>query len=125
MSFIQSNPNPKNARVGDCVIRAIAIATNSTWEHVYSELAAYGFVMCDMPSSNAVWGQYLKDLGYRRGVIDDNCPEDCYTIQQFCRDNPSGIFILGTGTHVVTVIDGSYYDTWDSGREVQIFYWRI
>lgn len=29
MSFIPTNPNPKNARVGDCVVRAIAIATNS------------------------------------------------------------------------------------------------
>lgn len=125
MSFIQSNPNPKNARVGDCVIRAITIATNSAWEKVYSELAAYGFMMCDMPSSNAVWGQYLKDRGFTRGVVPDTCPNDCYTILDFCEDNPSGTFILGTGEHVIAVIDGNYYDTWDSGNEVPIYYWRV
>lgn len=125
MSFIQSNPNPKNARVGDCVIRAITIATNSSWEEVYSRLAAYGYMMCDMPSSNAVWGRYLKDLGYERGVVIDTCPEDCYTVVDFCEDNKTGTYILGTGTHVIAIIDGNYYDTWDSGNEVPIFYWRI
>jgi hypothetical protein len=25
---------------------------------------------------------------------------------------------VGTGTHVVAVIDGDYYDAWDSGNEV-------
>lgn len=125
MSFIPTNPNPKNARVGDCVVRAIAIATNKSWEEVYTRLSVYGFQMCDMPSSNAVWGKYLKDLGYERGIVPDTCPDDCYTVANFCRDNPSGIFILGTGEHVVAVSDGDYYDTWDSGNEVPIYFWRI
>lgn len=122
--FIQANPNPKSARVGDCVIRAITIAVNSVWEKVYSELCAYGFVMCDMPSSNAVWSQYLKDRGYVREIIDEPC-DGCYTIRDFCADYPDGTYILGTGSHVVAVIDGNYYDTWDSGGEVPIYMWRI
>lgn len=125
MPFIQSNPNPKNARVGDCVIRAIAIATDSQWEKVYSELAVYGYIMCDMPSSNAVWGQYLKDRGYERGIVNDTCSDDCYTVRDFCLDNSVGTYILGTGTHVVSVINGNYYDTWDSGNEVPIYFWRV
>ena len=125
MSFVQANPNPRNGRVGDCVIRAITIATNSTWEKVYTELAAYGFVMGDMPSSNTVWGQYLKDKGFKRDIIPDTCPQDCYTIIDFCNDNPNGTYILGTGSHVVAVIDGNYYDTWDSGNEAPIYFWRI
>ena len=125
MSFVQANPNPRNGRVGDCVIRAITIATDSTWEKVYSELAAYGFMMGDMPSSNEVWAQYLKDKGFKRAIIPDDCPKDCYTIRDFCEDNSKGIYILGTGSHVVAVIDGNYYDTWDSGYEVPIYYWRL
>lgn len=125
MSFVQANPNPRNGRVGDCVIRAITIATNSTWEKVYTELAAYGFAMGDMPSSNAVWGQYLKDKGFKRDIIPDTCPQDCYTIIDFCNDNPNGTYILGTGSHVVAVIDGNYLDTWDSGNEAPIYFWRI
>lgn len=122
--FVQCNPNPKNARVGDCVIRAIVIAENSTWEKIYSELAAYGYIMCDMPSSNAVWGKYLKDKGWKRGVVEDTCPDDCYTIRNFCENYPTGNYILGTGSHVVAVKDGNYYDTWDSGNESPIYYWK-
>lgn len=125
MAFMLRNPNPKNARVGDCVIRAISIATNKSWEEVYSKLAAYGYMMSDMPSSNAVWGKYLKDLGYKREIVDDTCPEDCYTVYQFCADHPEGTYILGTGSHVIAVIDGNHYDTWDSGNEVPIYYWRV
>lgn len=124
MAFLMQNPNPKNARVGDCVIRALSIAMNKSWEDVYTALAVYGFMLCDLPSSNAVWGQYLKDLGYERKIVIDSCP-DCYTVRDFCRDNPSGTFILGTGTHAVAVVDGNYCDTWDSGDEVPIYYWRL
>lgn len=123
--FVQCNPNPKNARVGDCVVRAIAIAFNSTWEKVYPELCAYGYMMCDMPSSNAVWGKYLKDKGYKREIVDDNCDKDCYTIRDFCENYPTGNFIVGTGEHVVAVKDGNYYDTWDSGNESPIYFWRL
>jgi hypothetical protein len=28
-----------------------------------------------------------------------------------------------SGNHVVTVINGNYYDAWDSGGEVPIAYW--
>ena len=124
MAFLMLNPNPKNARVGDCVVRALSIATRRPWEDIYTALAVYGFMLCDMPSSNAVWGAYLKDQGYDRNVVTDTCP-DCYTVKDFCRDNPSGTFILGTGTHAVAVVNGNYCDTWDSGDEVPIYYWRL
>jgi hypothetical protein len=70
-----------------------------------------------MPSSNAVWAAYLRSRGYRQYSLPRNCP-DCYTVKEFCYDNPKGSFLVGTGTHVVAVIDGDYYDAWDSGNEV-------
>ena len=48
----------------------------------------------------------------------------CYTVKDFCKDHPQGVFVLGTGTHAVAVIDGDYYDAWDSGNKVPLFYWR-
>ena len=119
--FIRTNPNPASNLVGDCVIRAISILTNKSWDYVYDEIALQGKLMYDMPSSNAVWGAYLHEAGYKRKVIPDTCP-NCYSIYQFCEDHPRGKYLLATGTHVVTVIDGDYYDTWDSGDEVPIYY---
>ena len=123
MSWKYYNPNPKANLVGDCVIRALTLACNSTWDQTYLEVATQGYILKDMPSSNIIWGIYLKHKGFRRYIIPDDCP-DCYTVREFCYDNPTGLFVLATGTHVVTCIDGDYYDTWDSGNEIPIYYFK-
>lgn len=123
MGFISYNPNPKRKLVGDCVIRAISKAMNKGWEDAYMDVMLQGFTMHDMPSSNDVWGTYLYNHGFRRYVIPDTCP-DCYTVEQFVAENPKLTGILATGTHVVAVEGGNYFDTWDSGNEIPIYYWR-
>lgn len=115
------NPNPDRNRVGDCTIRAICKATGKRWETVYVILCSFGFSGRDMPSANMVWGRYLRDLGFRRYLIDDDTGN--YTVADFCRDHPKGTYILAIDGHVVCVVDGFYYDSWDSGQEIPIYYW--
>lgn len=122
MGFIYFNPNPLEKSIGDCTIRAISLFLDQDWYETYIGTAITGLIECDMPSSNSVWGKYLYEKGCRRIQLPDACPI-CYTVREFCKDNPFGKFLLGTGSHVVTVIDGNYYDTWDSGDQVPIFYW--
>lgn len=122
MEFIYYNPNPKKKSVGDCTIRAISLLLDQEWIDTFIELAVLSAIECDMPSSNAVWRKYLLQKGCICHLILNTCP-DCYTVKDFCLDNPDGKFLLATGEHVVTVIDGNYYDTWDSGDQVPIFYW--
>lgn len=121
--WVQSNNNPDKALVGDCTIRAISKAINKPWDDTYIYLAVQGFKMKDMPSSNRVWGEFLYNNGFRRFIIPDSCP-NCYTIKDFLEEHPKGKYILATGTHVVCAVDGNYYDSWDSGDEVPIYYWR-
>lgn len=121
--FRHLNLNPLHKNVGDCTVRAISLLMDEPWDKIYTDLSVLGFEMKDLLDSNAVWGQYLNRNGYRRHIIPDTCP-DCFTIKDFCRDNPHGRFLLATGTHVVTVIDGDYYDTWDSGDKIPIYFWK-
>lgn len=121
MSWRYFNPNPSSKLVGDCVVRAISLITQQDWQKTYLGIAMKGYEMDDMPSSNAVWSAYLRSQGFNRYIIPNECP-DCYTIRDFCEDHPYGQYILATGTHVVAVIDGEYYDTWDSGNEIPIYY---
>lgn len=121
--FIKHNTNPKGQYVGDCVIRAISNILDRPWGKVYVELCAYGYEMCDMPSSNHVWGSFLLDTGFKRYILPNECP-NCYTVRDFCKDYPEGNYILATGSHVIAVRDGNYYDTWDSGDEIPIYYWK-
>lgn len=116
------NPNPCNRRVGDCVIRAIAKATDKGWEKVYVDLCVQGLVLADLPSSNAVWSAYLKQKGFKRHTIED-CP-DCYTVEDFCQEHPKGIYVIGTGSHAVCVCDGCAFDAWNSLRELVVYYFE-
>ena len=123
MGYVSVNPNPLNNDTGDCVIRAIAIAENMEWDDVYLELMLEGFIQKDMIESNKLWNSYLRRKGYTRHIIPDTCP-DCYTIRDFAMEHPVGTYILGTGSHAVTVRDGNYLDSWDSGNKVPIYYWK-
>ena len=123
MSFIFTNPNQKGIYTIDCVIRAISLATDSSWDETFVDVFIQAYLNKDMPSSNKVWADYLKYRGFKRFIIPSTCP-DCYTVIDFCRDHPDGVYILGTGSHVIAVRDGDYYDTWDSGNELPLYYWK-
>lgn len=116
-----TNPNPCGVYVGDCVIRALAIALNKKWDSVYVDLCVLGFLECDMPNANHVWGKYLEQHGFSSRMLS---PANNVTVQSFCDAHPHGLYVLTTGAHVVTVIDGEYYDAWDSGNERPIYIWE-
>ena len=120
--FTKTNPNPNGSYVGDCVVRAISIAENQSWNETYINLCLMGLKMYDMPSSNRVWHEYLRTLGYKRRIVPNDCPF-CYTVKDFCGEYFKGTYILGTGNHVICVKNGDWYDTWDSGDETPIYYW--
>jgi len=122
MAFQFFNPNPNGRFVGDCTIRALCKLLNQDWDSVYAATSFQGFLYKDMPSGNATWGAYLYKLGYIRKFIPENCLGR-YSVKDFCRDHPLGSFLLVLDQHVVTVVDGDYYDTWDSGSEMPTYYW--
>lgn len=123
MSFVFFNPNPRRIVVEDCSVRAISLLTKSSWEDTYIGLAYEGFSMGDMPNSNNVIGSYLIKHGFVRGNVPPQSP-CCYSVRDFCFDHPYGSYMLATGTHVIAIVNGDYYDTWDSGDECPVYCWR-
>ncbi|MCQ2558842.1 MAG: hypothetical protein MJ135_06970 [Oscillospiraceae bacterium] len=122
MAYVIYNPNPKQARVGDCVVRAICKAIDESWDNVFKGLSAEAYALADMPNANHVWGSFLRKHGFTRTALPDTCP-DCYTVAEFAKEHNMGVYILALPTHVVTVKSGDYYDTWDSGDEIVLYYW--
>lgn len=119
--WIESNPNPCDRKVGDCVIRAVCFALDLDWETAFWMMCDSAFQMCDMPSSNSVLSAVLRKHGFYREAIPNSCP-DCYTASNFCEGHPKGIYVLGFGSHVATVIDGDIYDSWNSSNEIPQYY---
>lgn len=121
--WIFENLNPIQARVGDCAVRAVAKALGITWGQAYTRLFSAGYLMGDMPSSNNVWGAVLREAGFERQYLPNTCP-DCYTVADFCADHPAGTYVLGLDKHAVTVVDGDWFDIWDSGNEPVLYFWH-
>lgn len=122
--WIRCNPNPLGKQTSDCVVRAIAIATEQSWKDTYRDLCEFGEIEAEMPSSNHVWGLYLKSIGAKQFLLPDSCPE-CITVRAFCGRYGDGVYVIGTGSHAVACIDGDYYDTFDSGNESPSYFWKV
>lgn len=118
MRFIYYNPNLKH-NVGDCTVRALSKALNQNWEQTFVGLCLEGFIYKDMPSSNFVWGSYLKHHGYHREL-----PPDDITVEEFANLYPKGKYILALSEHVVCIIDNVLYDTWNSKNEIVLYFWK-
>lgn len=114
--------NPTGRNVGDCAVRAISKALDIDWETAYLLIAKAGYDMGDMPSADSVWGSVLRQNGFYRRSIPNSCPE-CYTAEDFAKDNPKGTFVLGFGGHVATIKNGTLFDSWDSSQEIPVYVW--
>ena len=121
--YVEWNPSPTGAKVGDCAVRAVSKALDTDWQTAYAMLCIRGMELYDMPNSNAVINAVLTDNGFDRKAIPMTCPY-CYTVEEFAKENPSGTYVLGTGDHVVCVTDGDINDSWDSSKEIPIYYWE-
>lgn len=123
MGWISYNPNPVKADAGDCAVRAIAKALDISWEKAYTKLSMAGYLMCDMPNADWVWGSVLRKEGFSREILPNTCP-DCYTVADFCHDNPRGVFVVKSENHVATVVNGTLFDSWNSEQKIPIYFWR-
>ena len=122
--YIHYNNNPRdNHEAGDCVIRAISVTTGKSWDEIYTALCAEGFYMGDWGNNNAAWDWYVRNLGFTRHICPDDCPH-CYSLTDFAEQHPTGTYIVATGTHAIAVVDGDYYDAWDSGHVIPIYYYE-
>lgn len=121
--YIHFNNNPLGRRTADdCSIRAVSKALGVSWDDAHDLLADMSKKMGTIMSNNDVISAVLRMHGFHK----ENLPcthRECYTVREFAMDNPYGIYVVGTGSHVVTIIDGNFYDSWNSSDESIIYFW--
>jgi len=106
----------KATNVGDCVVRAIAIATKTDYKEVYDALKKInGGKSCRNGTPKNVDKKYLKEIGW--------VWHPTMTIGSGCKvhltddELPSGRLICQVSRHLVAVIDKVIYDTFDCTRD--------
>lgn len=133
-SFHFHNENPKNKRAGDCVIRALACATNMSWDDVFDNLCEKAKKKKLMPNDKKVYEAFLNEHGLqcKQPKKWDNTKytgvEFCGYLDDKCIHN-SIVANIG-GHHVVAIVyDEDYgyrvYDTWNSTDGCIGKYWVI
>lgn len=120
--WIKSNLNPLQRNVEDCQVRALAEAIGVDWDTAHKMLSDASRGMATVMHDNETLMAVLRQYGFKRAVVPNMCP-DCYSVAEFCHDNPVGTFVIVTGGHVLTAKDGDWYDSWNSGGEVPIYFY--
>lgn len=119
--FVYYQPNDKDVKdkVGDCQIRALAKALNKTWLEVFDlitpicrEMQVMDIFSCDLKKTK----EALASLGFKYTGVSNKRGTRRPTVDSFAKDHKQGIYLATVAHHVVAVVDGKYYDTWDSGE---------
>lgn len=124
--FVFYNANPAGKlSAGDCVIRAIAKATNESWDKVFLGLCAVGLELKDVASSKPVYTRYLQNLGYHMQRQPRKYDNTKYTTEEFAQRFNSGTYIVSLANHLSVIINGKIYDTWDCSNKSVGNYWVV
>lgn len=102
------NANSLGNFVNDCVIRAISVAENTTWEETYDDLSR-------IARNNGI---LLDDVDFVDPLLDyryDRIPlyQQDMTIREFVEDHPNGIYLITMRGHITVLKNGVIYDTFD------------
>lgn len=137
-TFRYYNANPKNRITGDCTFRAIATAMEKSWNDVVMEMAEMscrtGYAINDEKGIK----KYLEEQGWKKMKQPRKADGTKYTGKEFCEALQDGCASVDAGIapslcaryvanigghHIVAIVNGKVWDTWDSTRKCIGNYW--
>lgn len=122
------NANPKNRITTDCVIRAISTALEIPYEQAVMEMAELQCKTGYDDGDKKLYDMYLQSKGYAKQKQPRKYDGTKLTGKEFCKqlqddpwvftgkeyDSQARIVANIGGNHVVAIVGGKVYDTWDS-----------
>ena len=122
--FKEFNAHPKGIKTGDCVVRAIATATNQDYLECRRELnqkkRELGF---DGYKDTVFLYKYFEKNP--RLIFKAIKGEPRIKGSDFTELHPKGTYILKMAGHITVCIDGIIYDTWDCSYRSVYTAWEI
>lgn len=118
------NLNPKGLKTGDCVIRAIAYATEQSWDKVYEDLCKIGLKMKRLPNEKQVFSKYLEDLGWKKFKQPRNWDNTKLEVCEFIEKEATFLkTIISLPGHLTVIDNYEIVDTWDCSHKKVGNYW--
>lgn len=116
--FVYYNRNPEGETIGDCVIRAISLASDMDYYEVEHKLYLLSELLeCDKFCICCY--RYLLDDVFKYPTVD----AEGYSLEQFAKLHPYGKYIVRMDGHLSTIIDGVCYDIFDCTHEILTDAW--
>lgn len=120
------NVNPKGVRAGDCVVRAMSVFLDWSWETTYQELANLGMKTGYIINDDENYQSLLSELGFKKQRQPRKIVGLKYTAAEFCMDiaETGKMYLLRVANHLTVVgPDKRIWDTWDCGYKTVGNYW--
>lgn len=113
------NANPRGRHVNDCTVRAISLATRSSWDQTYRELSEFAQYLAVMPDNVTYIDSYLeRSFAKIYGCKSNNR----ITVGDFVETHSDGTYLITMSGHITCAIDGVIYDTFDPSDR---FIWGV
>ena len=120
------NNNPKNRFTGDCVIRAISLATSNNYNEVLKDLYNIQLETGYSIDSNKAIEILMKKYHWIKMNQERKDNNKKYTGKEFCESiaKPNKSYIVNIGSHHITCIKNQQiYDIFDCSNDcVGIYY---
>jgi|TARA_B100001964_G_C14126031_1_gene550583 hypothetical protein len=113
--FKFNNGGWKGAKRGDCVARAISIATEKSYDEIFNGLLVWAKEAKDLPNSKKVYTAFLHAHGWKWKPtmgIGTGCK-----VHLKASELPKGRIICRCSHHLVAVVDGEIQDTYNPSRD--------
>lgn len=118
--YIEYNANTRDADVGDCTKRALSLAFGLDYDDTSKEMNR---IKRELHLSDYNHDKVIDKFIDKRGVKLVGGQGDIL-LDDFAESHPTGTYLVETGkpnspypNHIVCVIDGNIYDSWNSGNQ--------
>ena len=133
--FHYYNANPRNKLTTDCVIRALCTVLEQDYNKTVMDLAELQCKTGYDDGDKKLYDKYLKIKGFVKQAHPKKLDNSKYTGKEWCAKTQLNIKhgLLNNGLkriianigghHIVAIIDGKVWDTWDSTSGCIGNYW--
>lgn len=127
-AFKEYNANTKNMHKGDCTVRAMSLAYGIEYADVYKELKHI-----QQLKGRHVYNNQMNVLDFidKHGGTKLSLDSEV-SVREFSSQHSQGTYLvltrsvkMGPMDHIIAIIDGNIYDTWDSSDQIVAIAYRV